>query len=104
MNMVGRYFEEGWEVARDAGAPSSGIGARPKGATSARSTTWAPAAPRRPGRRGRRLAGSAVRRGTQDFLMAIHAGMLRSDHQVIRVLGALAEARLHSRSSASLQA
>ena len=41
MNMIGRYCEEGWEVVRDTAAPSNGIGAGPKGAISALSTTLA---------------------------------------------------------------
>ncbi len=106
MNMIGRYCEEGWEVVRDTrravewyrrGAEGGDFRAQYNLGTLliregqvAQAAVWLE---------------SAVRRGTQDFLMAIHAGMLRSDHQVIRVLGALAEARLHSRSGApALQA
>ena len=101
MNMIGRYYEEGWEVVRDTrravewyrrGAEGGDFRAQYNLGTLliregqvAQAAVWLE---------------SAVRRGTQDFLMAIHAGMLRSDHQVIRVLGALAEAQLHSRSSA----
>ena len=76
-----------------------------RGGISARSTTWYLLIREGQVAQAAVWLESAVRRGTQDFLMAIHAGMLRSDHQVIRVLGALAEARLHSRSGApALQA
>ncbi len=102
MNMIGRYCEEGWEVERDTrravewyrrGAEGGDFRAQYNlGALLIREGQVAQAAA---------WLESAVRRGTQDFLMAVHAGMLRSDHKVIRLLGALAEARLHSRSGPS---
>jgi len=105
MNMIGRFYEEGWEVPRDVQAAlqwyhRAATGGDFRGQYNlaslllalgrvAEATVWLE---------------RAVRNGTQDFLSAVTAAMLASEHHGIRALGALATARQASNRSYRLQA
>jgi TPR repeat protein len=94
MNMIGRFCEEGWVVPRNMQA----------------ALHWYRCAAEGGDFRGQYNLGSlllglgraseaivwlekAVRHGTQDFVSAVSAEMLNSNHRGVRALGALAAAR-----------
>ena len=104
MNMIGRFYEEGWEGPRDVRAAfqwyhRAAAGGDFRGQYNLASVLLA---------LGRVAEATvwlerAVRNGTQDFLSAVTAAMLASDHRGIRALGALATARQASQQPQQLQ-